>query len=67
MPLTNPPDDYDINVFIKNHPNFKELPLESPHRDIEVIDNFLTPNYVKKLQSVFFDIDFKWNYSPFDG
>jgi hypothetical protein len=61
----NPTEELDI--FINNKPNFRELPLESPHRDIEVIDNFLTPNYVKKLQSVFFDKDFNWHYSPFVG
>ena len=53
----------ELKPYIKSKPKNRELPLEG----VEIHDNFLTDQYVKHLQSMFFDQNFPWSYSPFVG
>ena len=53
----------ELKPFINSKPKNRELPLES----VKIHDNFLTDQYVKHLQSIFFNQSFPWCYSPFVG
>lgn len=53
----------DLKPYIRSKPKNIELPFEG----VEVHDNFLTDQYVKHLQSMFYDDGFPWNYSQFVG
>tara|TARA_B100001094_G_C18072917_1_gene741077 strand:+ start:113 stop:703 length:591 start_codon:yes stop_codon:yes gene_type:complete len=53
----------DLKTFINNEPKHRESPSEG----VEIIDNFLTNQYVTHLQNIFFNRSFPWCYSPFVG
>jgi len=53
----------ELKPYIKSKPKNRALPFEG----VEIHDNFLTDQYVKHLQNMFFDQNFPWSYSPFVG
>jgi len=53
----------ELEPYINSIPSNRESPLEG----VEIIDNFLTDQYVKHLQGIFFNQGYPWCYSPFVG